>query len=61
LFGNRTVLWMILLATPFPYIATLAGWTVAEVGRQPWLIYGLDADHARMPIRASPRETACSL
>jgi cytochrome d ubiquinol oxidase subunit I len=30
-----------LLLTPFPYIATLAGWTVAEVGRQPWLIYGV--------------------
>ena len=40
LLTNRTLLWTILLVTPFPYIATLAGWTVAEVGRQPWLIYG---------------------
>jgi cytochrome d ubiquinol oxidase subunit I len=54
LFVNRTVLWMILLATPFPYIATLAGWTVAEVGRQPWLIYGL----LRTMHGASPRVSA---
>jgi cytochrome d ubiquinol oxidase subunit I len=27
--------------TPFPYIATTAGWMTAELGRQPWLIYGL--------------------
>jgi cytochrome d ubiquinol oxidase subunit I len=26
---------------PFPYIATTAGWMVAELGRQPWIIYGL--------------------
>ena len=26
---------------PFPYIATTAGWMTAELGRQPWLIYGL--------------------
>ena len=26
---------------PFPYIANEAGWTVAEVGRQPWIVYGL--------------------
>ncbi|MCU1327024.1 MAG: cytochrome d ubiquinol oxidase, subunit, partial [Bryobacterales bacterium] len=26
---------------PFPFIANLAGWFVAETGRQPWLVYGL--------------------
>lgn len=26
---------------PLPYIAMWAGWTVAEVGRQPWIVYGL--------------------
>jgi cytochrome d ubiquinol oxidase subunit I len=30
-----------MLAFPFPYIATTAGWTTAELGRQPWVIYGL--------------------
>ena len=39
--GNRPMLWVMMLAFPFPYIATTAGWAVAEFGRQPWLIYGL--------------------
>ena len=41
LYGNRPVLWVLLLMTPFPYVATTAGWITAEVGRQPWLIYGV--------------------
>ena len=41
LLGNRPVLWMLMLAFPFPYIATTAGWMTAELGRQPWLVYGL--------------------
>ncbi len=28
-------------AIPLPYIAIWAGWTVAEVGRQPWIVYGI--------------------
>ncbi len=35
------MLWALMLLGPFPYIATTAGWITAEVGRQPWLIYGL--------------------
>ena len=38
---NRALLWAIMLAFPFPYIANTAGWITAELGRQPWLIYGL--------------------
>ena len=38
---SRAMLWVLMLAFPFPYIATTAGWAVAEFGRQPWLIYGL--------------------
>jgi cytochrome d ubiquinol oxidase subunit I len=34
-------LWALLLVMPFPYIASEAGWVVAEVGRQPWIVYGL--------------------
>ena len=33
--------WIVLLAMPFPLIANEAGWVTAEVGRQPWIIYGL--------------------
>jgi cytochrome d ubiquinol oxidase subunit I len=41
LFGARWMLWILLLALPFPYIANTAGWITAELGRQPWLVYGL--------------------
>ncbi len=37
----RPLLWTLMLAFPFPYIATTAGWLTAELGRQPWLVYGL--------------------
>src|SRR5450432_3210648 len=38
---HRPLLWVLMLAFPFPYIATTAGWMTAEIGRQPWLIYGV--------------------
>jgi cytochrome d ubiquinol oxidase subunit I len=41
LFTSRGMLWVLMLALPFPYIANTAGWMTAEVGRQPWVIYGL--------------------
>jgi len=41
LYQSRWMLWIILLSLPFPYIANTAGWLTAEVGRQPWLVYGL--------------------
>jgi cytochrome d ubiquinol oxidase subunit I len=41
LFGARWMLWILLLSLPFPYIANTAGWMTAELGRQPWLVYGL--------------------
>jgi cytochrome d ubiquinol oxidase subunit I len=41
LYGTRWALWILMLAFPFPYIANTAGWMTAEVGRQPWLVYGL--------------------
>ena len=41
LFSTRWMLWILMLAAPFPYIANTAGWMTAELGRQPWLIYGL--------------------
>ena len=37
----RPLLWALMLAFPFPYIANTAGWLTTELGRQPWLVYGL--------------------
>jgi cytochrome d ubiquinol oxidase subunit I len=41
LFESKWMLWVLMLAAPFPYIANTAGWMTAELGRQPWLVYGL--------------------
>lgn len=41
LFTFRPILWVLVLAVPFPFIANTAGWFTAELGRQPWVIYGL--------------------
>jgi len=41
LYTARWALWALLLSFPLPYIANTAGWMTAELGRQPWLIYGL--------------------
>ena len=39
--SNQWLLWVLMLAFPFPYIANTLGWMTTELGRQPWLIYGL--------------------
>jgi cytochrome d ubiquinol oxidase subunit I len=41
LYDSRAMLWTLMLCVPLPYIANTAGWMTAELGRQPWLIYGL--------------------
>ena len=56
LYRSRPMLWILMLALPFPYIATTAGWITAEVGRQPWLIYGI----MRTPDGTSPLVSAAS-
>ena len=54
LFENRWILWVLMLSVPLPYIANTAGWMTAELGRQPWLIYGV----MRTVYGASPRVSA---
>ncbi len=41
LYASRPMLWTLMLSLPLPYIANTAGWTATELGRQPWIIYGL--------------------
>jgi cytochrome d ubiquinol oxidase subunit I len=38
---SRLLLWLTFLGFPLPFIATLTGWFTAEVGRQPWVVYGV--------------------
>ncbi len=41
LYRARWLLWILMLALPFPFVANTAGWMTAELGRQPWVIHGL--------------------
>jgi cytochrome d ubiquinol oxidase subunit I len=53
LYKSRIMLWTLMLALPFPFIANTAGWITAEVGRQPWLIYGLMRTRAGVSSQVS--------
>jgi cytochrome d ubiquinol oxidase subunit I len=39
--SNRVLLGAIAVSAPMGFIAIEAGWTVTEVGRQPWIVYGV--------------------
>lgn len=56
LYQTPLMLWALMLMAPFPYIATMAGWMTAELGRQPWLVYGL----MRTAAGGSPKVSAGS-
>jgi cytochrome bd ubiquinol oxidase subunit I len=51
---NRFLLWLIFLTFPLPFVAILTGWYTAEVGRQPWVVYGV----SRMADAVTPFLTA---
>ncbi len=38
---HRWFLWIMAVAIILPYLACELGWIVAEIGRQPWIVYGL--------------------
>ena len=53
LYRSRWMLWILMLCAPLPFIANTAGWMTAELGRQPWLIYGLMRTEAGISPRVS--------
>jgi len=58
---NRLVLWMTFLSFPLPFIAILTGWFTAEVGRQPWVVYGVLRTADAMTPFLTTREATISL
>jgi cytochrome d ubiquinol oxidase subunit I len=40
LFQKRWLMGVFVLVIPLPYLANQVGWVAAEVGRQPWIVYG---------------------
>ena len=58
---RRLLLWAIFFSFPLPFIATLTGWFTAEVGRQPWAIYGLLRTADALTPALTGRSAAISL
>ncbi len=61
LLQRRALLWTVFLCFPLPFIATLTGWFTAEVGRQPWTVYGLLRTADAVTPFLTPRAAAGSL
>jgi cytochrome bd ubiquinol oxidase subunit I len=61
LFLMPMVLWALMLVMPFPYIANEAGWMTTEVGRQPWIIYGLMRTNEAVSPNVASGETMFTL
>jgi cytochrome d ubiquinol oxidase subunit I len=65
LFGQmerqRWLLWATFLSFPLGFIATLTGWFTAEVGRQPWVVYGVLRTADAMTPFLTARTVAVSL
>jgi cytochrome d ubiquinol oxidase subunit I len=49
------------LATPLPIIAIQLGWATAEIGRQPWIVYGVMRTSAGISRVVPPEQIAISL
>ena len=58
---NRPLLWATFLCFPLPFIAILTGWFTAEVGRQPWTVYGVLRTAQAMTPFLTTRAAAISL
>src|SRR5437868_1920815 len=58
---SRVLLWLTFLSFPLPFIAILTGWYTAEVGRQPWVVYGVLRTADAMTPFLTARTVAISL
>ena len=48
---NKTIyLKLMLLAMALPYLANIAGWVITEMGRQPWIVYGLQTTASAVSV-----------
>lgn len=58
----RPGLWLLVATVPFPFIASVGGWVVREVGRQPWLVYGeLTVEDALSHVSTAALAVSCTV
>ncbi len=58
---SRVLLWLLTLSVLGPQIANQAGWWAAEVGRQPWIVYGLLRTSDALSAVVTARQVAASM
>ena len=61
LFRNRILLGLFVFAVLGPQVANQLGWMTAELGRQPWIVYGLMRTADGVSVSVSPAEVLGSL
>jgi cytochrome d ubiquinol oxidase subunit I len=58
----RWASWILVATVPFPFVASVGGWVVREVGRQPWLVYGeLTVEDALSQVGRASLLVSCTL
>jgi cytochrome d ubiquinol oxidase subunit I len=58
---NRPLLWLTFLSFPLPFTAIITGWFTAEVGRQPWVVFGVLRTADAMTPFLTTRQATISL
>ena len=61
LMQRRWFLWLLVASLFVPYIGNSAGWVLAEIGRQPWLVFGQLKTNAGVSTSVSPAVILFSL
>ncbi|WP_399921570.1 cytochrome ubiquinol oxidase subunit I [Streptomyces kanamyceticus] len=58
----RWASWILVATVPFPFVASVGGWVVREVGRQPWIVYGeLTVEDALSHVGRASLLASCTL
>lgn len=57
----RILLWFLVFSVFFPYLSNITGWFVAEMGRQPWIVYGVLRVHQAVSQVLSASQVLASL
>lgn len=58
---SKGMLWALMLSVAFPQIANLSGWMTAEIGRQPWVVYGLLRTADATSLNVNARQLSLSI
>ncbi|MFH8293762.1 cytochrome ubiquinol oxidase subunit I [Streptomyces sp. NPDC018059] len=62
LMRRRWASWILVATVPFPFVASVGGWVVREVGRQPWIVYGeLTVEDALSHVGRASLLVSCTL